>query len=367
MNRYQSSLIALILITAAAAGVRAEILITSPSPDQPVYSGEITTLALRWTGEPAGIDFRWSSDIEGELGLGLNTTAVFSYATHQVTVAAVRADTVIATATTTVHVLSTPEQFTLSPRIDWEGEFSRDGSRVAYTSFRSGDPEVWVADMENRLAERITYNGGRTPVWNPGGTALVFWSERSGSRDLWLVELGRLPREALRLTGAAAEEWMPAFHPAEMQIAYIAKQANELRLMLLTLGPEDTTAAELVGPEHYPMFPRWNGTGDKLLFTSFSAPEPVLTSYDPATGAMVQIGPPGCEDADISADGSNILLVREDELYLMDAITGLLRPLTHQSGGVLSPRFSPDGSMAVFATTRSGNHDLWLLNLPPER
>ncbi len=348
--------------TLAAQNLR----IVAPADGAVVYAGARVPMVARWDGPTQGIRLRWSSDVDGELGQGLETSAeALSYASHHIRVEALRGDSAVAHAETVVHVITSPEQFTLSARTDWEGEFSRSGRQLAYTSFRSGNPEVWVADVESRNSERITFNGGRTPVWTPDGGSLVFWSERSGSRDLWLVELEQKPREALRLTKSATNDWMPAFHPTERKVAYISKRDRQLRLMVMEFGIEDTLAVELIGPERYPMFPRWSGDGGDLLFTSFADSLPVLIRYTIANGAFVQIGPPGCEDADLSPDGSRVLLVRGGELYLLGLPGGKLQPLTRESGGVLSPRFSPDGNGAVFATTRSGNYDLWMLDLPP--
>ncbi len=351
----------------SASLVAQELRIVAPAGEGAVYAGANVRLVARWDGPAAqDVRFRWSSDIDGELSQGLETSAsALSYASHRISVQALAGDSLLAATETIVHVITSPEQFTLSPRTDWEGEFSHSGRRLAYTSFRSGDPEVWVADVDNRYSERITFSGGRNPVWSPDGGSLVFWSDRSGSRDLWLVNLGEKPREALRLTRYSSTDWMPAFHPLEQKVAYISKRDKELRLMVLELGVEDTVAHEIVGPQRYPMFPRWSAGGEELLFTSFADSLPVLILYTLENGAFVQIGPPGCEDADLSPDGSRVLLVREGELYLLSQPGGELRLLTHESAGVLSPRFSSDGSRAVFATTRSGNYDLWMLDLPP--
>ena len=54
--------------------------------------------------------------------------------------------------------------------------FSPDGSKVAWTSRRDLDPEVYVADAEGGLAERLTYWGSavsRVCGWTPGGEVLA--------------------------------------------------------------------------------------------------------------------------------------------------------------------------------------------------
>ncbi|MGW4662416.1 S41 family peptidase [Streptosporangium sandarakinum] len=53
---------------------------------------------------------------------------------------------------------------------------SPDATKVAWTSLRDGDPEVYLADLESGSAERLTYWGDmrtRTRGWTPGGEVLA--------------------------------------------------------------------------------------------------------------------------------------------------------------------------------------------------
>ncbi len=67
--------------------------------------------------------------------------------------------------------------------------FSRDGSRVAWTSWRDGNPEVYAADPEGGDAARLTYWGDtRTRVagWTPGGeVAAVSAVGQPGGQYSW--------------------------------------------------------------------------------------------------------------------------------------------------------------------------------------
>jgi tricorn protease len=54
--------------------------------------------------------------------------------------------------------------------------FSRDGAAVAWTSWRHGDPEAYVADTAGTAATRLTYwNDPKTQVagWTPDGEVIA--------------------------------------------------------------------------------------------------------------------------------------------------------------------------------------------------
>ena len=104
-------------------------------------------------------------------------------------VAAYRGGMIVSEASEEIEVISRPVQFSLSESIDWEGEFSPRGTMVAFTSFRSGDPEIWTASASGQAVTRLTYSEGWNPTWSSDGKYLAFWSDRSGRRNVYRVDL----------------------------------------------------------------------------------------------------------------------------------------------------------------------------------
>lgn len=69
----------------------------------------------------------------------------------------------------------------------WTG----DGNRIAFSSSRSGDPEIWVADVNGASPRRITYFAGPDvgPVWNPRTNAQIAWvSGRTGLPQIYIMD-----------------------------------------------------------------------------------------------------------------------------------------------------------------------------------
>jgi TolB protein len=69
--------------------------------------------------------------------------------------------------------------------------WSGDGTKIAFSSSRSGDPEIWVADASGSAPKRITYFKGPdvAPVWNPRTNAQLAWvSGRTGLPQIYTMD-----------------------------------------------------------------------------------------------------------------------------------------------------------------------------------
>src|SRR5690348_8261566 len=77
--------------------------------------------------------------------------------------------------------------------------FSRDGARIAWTSWRDGNPEVWTADPDGNAAARLTYlSDARTRVtgWTRDGEVLAV--SAAGQPESYLAWAYAIPLEGAR-------------------------------------------------------------------------------------------------------------------------------------------------------------------------
>ncbi len=66
-----------------------------------------------------------------------------------------------------------------------------DGQHLAFSSSRSGDPEIWVSDPQGAAANRVTRLQGTdvSPTWNPKTGAQIAWiSGRTGLPQLYIMD-----------------------------------------------------------------------------------------------------------------------------------------------------------------------------------
>jgi len=69
--------------------------------------------------------------------------------------------------------------------------WSSDGGKIAFSSSRSGDPEIWVADASGGNLHKITSFRGPdvSPAWNPRSNAQLAWvSGRTGLPQIYIMD-----------------------------------------------------------------------------------------------------------------------------------------------------------------------------------
>jgi eukaryotic-like serine/threonine-protein kinase len=77
------------------------------------------------------------------------------------------------------HATAAPVATISSSRLDLTPQFSPDGTRVAFTSWRSGAGEIWTADIDGSNAVQLTAMGAVPgfPRWSPDGRRIAFHSD----------------------------------------------------------------------------------------------------------------------------------------------------------------------------------------------
>jgi Tol biopolymer transport system component len=105
----------------------------------------------------------------------------------------------------------TTASFISSTRLERGPQFSPDGSRVVFTSNRSGALEVWECDTEGKSLVQLTNSGNysASPRWSTDGRFIAFSSLTDGNADIYVVAArGGSPR---RLTDDPSGEVTPSW------------------------------------------------------------------------------------------------------------------------------------------------------------
>ena len=104
-------------------------------------------------------------------------------------------------------------QLTADPAYDAAPSWSPDGSQIAFTSWRSGNPDLWMIPAEGGAATQITTDPAPDagPSWSPDGSMFVFASMRSGSNQLWVIPVTGGPAKQITFNteGDTGPDWSP--------------------------------------------------------------------------------------------------------------------------------------------------------------
>lgn len=204
------------------------------------------------------------------------------------------------------EVLGSPEPI-LSPA------WSPDGRKLAYVSFETERPAIYVQELGSGKRARISSFEGinGAPAWSPDGRRLAMSLSKDGQPEIYVMDLGS--RNLQRITNDAAIDTEPS----------------------------------------------WAPDGRSLVFTSDRSGGPQLYRHDLASGEQKRLTFTGGYNARgrLSPDGEALFLIHGSnkgyQVARQDLDSGRLVTLS-QSGADESPSVAPNGTMVIFAT-QQGN------------
>ena len=86
------------------------------------------------------------------------------------------------------------QRLTDDPGIDLDPVWSPDGTRIAFSSSRNGNFDIYVVDADGGNLTQLTFCNcvDQVPAWSPDGTRIAFPSDRGGNFDStsWTLKAG---------------------------------------------------------------------------------------------------------------------------------------------------------------------------------
>jgi TolB protein len=114
------------------------------------------------------------------------------------------------------------KNLTNDPADDFDPTWSPDGTRIAFVSDRSGNPDIWIMRGHGTSPVQLTRNSApdRDPTWSPNGKRLAFTSSRvaedpfayNASTDIFVIDADGT--NLRRLTWNPAIEADPDWQPS---------------------------------------------------------------------------------------------------------------------------------------------------------
>ncbi|MBN2011100.1 CHAT domain-containing protein [candidate division KSB1 bacterium] len=194
--------------------------------------------------------------------------------------------------------ISKPKRLTSYLGPDDSPAMSPEGKRIAFTSDRDGQRNVWIYQTSSKRVYQITRAGGMQPAWSPDGRHLTFISFRTGymnGGDLFTVPIPDKLHEATVHDDAAqciartpAWEAFPCWSPVDSSIFFTRYRVDSNHDGLITsddLGEiwrysfADSLMMQITPSGHYQYMP-FAGRDGRLYFISDQSGNPDVWDMD---------------------------------------------------------------------------------------
>ena len=200
-----------------------------------------------------------------------------------------------------------------------QGRLSPDGTRIVFTSARSGTLGIWVMNADGSRPVRLTNNGEVDPEWSPDGSRIVFWP---------YVTVGFGTVTVMNADGGDVHDIGRGSEPNWSSTGRIAVERAEMNacifdicaLNIYTMKEDGTDVVQLTRnamPLSYAAAPTWSPDGSRIAF--------------------------------YSSDGFNT-----PSLRIMNADGASVRTIISSRNFVGTAVWSPDGRSLAYAVTDSG-------------
>lgn len=223
---------------------------------------------------------------------------------------------------------------TLSPA------WSADGRRIAFTSYKSGEPLLYELDLTTGRELRLVSDVGAnvwTPSYHPNGQEIAFAVSREGRTEIYRYNLAERCCLARVSGGPRRDDMSPTFSPDGQRMAFMSNRLGQPHIYIMAAdgGEADLVSPYIYGEPGYFTSPDWSPLGDRITFHGRigNARFHILVAEASGRGLrVIQLTADGSnEDPSWAPDGRHIVFsgTRRDGtgLFVVDSATGRIRPL----------------------------------------
>lgn len=213
-----------------------------------------------------------------------------------------------------------PSRLTTNNAITLFPAWSSDSKWLAFTSYKAGNPDLYIRDLANARESKLSKKGiNITPAWVPGKFELAATLSFSGDQEIYLLTgSGKIIK---RLTNSRGIDVTPTWSPDGKKIAFVSNRSGNAQIYIKDLVSGKVNRLTYEGPKNTQ--PTWSPRGDKIAYTSQMNGEHHIFT--------------------IGTDGQNAV------------------QLTYEPRDNESPTWSPDGSLIAFSSNREGPARIYVM------
>ena len=185
-------------------------------------------------------------------------------------------------------------RFTFHPAFQAMPLWSHDGRRIAFTSTRDGDWNVYqkLADGSGEEEQLVKSSGVKfADDWSPDGRFLLYDEQAQGTgRDLWVLRLA--DRTTIPVLKTEFDEHWARFSPDGKWIAYASNETGRSEIFVRAFSPDDPgKSAKWHISTGDGGFPRWRADGKELFYLGANQ-QMTAVPVKPGTSGQFEAGIP---------------------------------------------------------------------------
>ncbi len=199
--------------------------------------------------------------------------------------------------------------------------FSTDGTHLAYSSYHSGNQNLYITDLrQTKTTRAISRRKGMNlaPAWSPDDNQLVITLSKNGNPDLFLIKRnGEIIRQLTKKSGINVS---PTYSPDGKYIVFVSDRSRKPQLYLMELATGKTSRLTYEGSENAE--PSWSPKENLVVYSSLRDGIYQLCTLNPFQ------------------ESSSIQITNDK---------------THHE----SPTWAPDGNQIIFAKRDGSGHKIY--------
>jgi Tol biopolymer transport system component len=228
--------------------------------------------------------------------------------------------------------------------------WSSDGTKIAFSSSRDGNWEVYVMSADGSGVTRLTNNRSAddaAPAWSPDGAKIAFHTDRDGDYEIYVMNADGSGQTNLTREGRA-EDTSPSWAPDGTKIVFVSEGD------LYTMNPDGASQTRITSGTSDDRFPAWSPDGSRIALVERVRNKAYIDVINPDGTGRTRLTKGGAEyEPRWSKDGAKIAYADFTSglgrIFVMNADgTGAVRLTGVPKRSDYDPSWSPDGSKLAF-------------------